>query len=169
MKATTSYIIDRVLHWTVALAILLMLTDMGTRIHFVDYEIKGIVQHKQDAIEVHMSIALVLFTALLARLVWTRFFLHSEHQLKIANPMRKTIVTLVHLSMYAVVIAMMVTGLLMVNNYEHSLNFYQWFSFSTETVERTTFITANEYHRLFESFIYYLIVLHIAGAIYHKR
>lgn len=169
MTARKSYIVDRVLHWLSALAILLLLTDMGTRIHYVDYEIKGIVQHKQDAIEVHMTYALVLFLALITRMVWRKFFLHQEHQLKFNNPKHKYFVSFIHIGMYLTLGLMMITGLAMVNNYEHLLTFYQILSFSDSSVDRQLFTKSNEWHLWFENLTYLLIVIHVSGAIYNRR
>ncbi len=57
MSPRQTYIVDRILHWASSITILFLLLDMGTRIHNVDYRIKGAIQHKQDAIEAHMTIA----------------------------------------------------------------------------------------------------------------
>jgi len=48
-----SYVIDRVLHWSSSALILFMLLMMGSQVHNTDYRIKGAIEHKQDAIEVH--------------------------------------------------------------------------------------------------------------------
>lgn len=169
MTTKTSYVVERILHWVSALAILLLLTDMGTRIHYVDYEIKGIVQHKQDAIEVHITYALILLVAMCARLIWRKFFLHKQYQLQFSSRQHKWLVTLVHSSMYIILGGLMLTGLLMVLNYEQALNFYQLVTFSDNAVDKLAFVKANEWHLLLESSIYLLIIIHIAGAIYNRR
>ena len=65
MSPKKSFIIDRVLHWISALTIIFLLFDMGTGIHNIDYRIKGAVQHKQDAIELHVTAAIVLLATLI--------------------------------------------------------------------------------------------------------
>lgn len=169
MTAKTSYIVDRVLHWVAALAILLLLTDMGTRIHYVDYEIKGIAQHKQDAVEIHMTYALVLFVSMFARLFWRKFYLHSDYQLQFHSTKHKLVVTVIHSGMYLVLGLLMVTGFFMVSNYEHALHFYQLFTFSDSNTDKLTFVSANDWHLWFESLMYFLLIFHIAGAIYNRR
>lgn len=169
MTAKASYIVDRVLHWLSALAILLLLTDMGTRIHYVDYQIKGIVQHKQDAIEVHMTYALVLFIVLLARLGWRKWFLDQAYQTTYHNNKHKWLVTTVHSAMYLILFSLMASGVLMVTNYDHAVNFYQLFTLSEVGTDHLIFTEANSWHLWFEALIYLLLVLHIAGAIYQRR
>ncbi|QBG37158.1 hypothetical protein [Litorilituus sediminis] len=69
MLDKTSYVIDRVLHWSASSLILGMLLIMGTQIHNIDYRIKGTIEHKQDAIEVHFIMAVLVFVLLLARAI----------------------------------------------------------------------------------------------------
>ena len=169
MKAKTTYYVDRVLHWVAALSILLMLTDMGTRIHYVDYQIKGIVQHKQDAIQVHITFAIMMLLSVSARLIWSKYILHPDHQLQLPKGKHKGLVKLVHGGMYLILLALVVTGILMVTNYEHSLHFYNWLTFSDDLVNRSLFVLANEWHILIQNAFYFMIALHVAGAIYNKK
>jgi len=169
MKPKLTYAVDRALHWTSALAILLMLWDMGTRIHFVDYEIKGIVQHKQDAIEFHMTVAVIMLVSLAARFIWSRWFLHDSYQLTYTSNKHKWLVLTVHYSLYLILALLVVTGILMITNYEHVLSFYQLISFSENNVNRPLFYDANDWHIQLQNIIYLFLCLHIAGAIYNKR
>jgi cytochrome b561 len=59
-----SYIIDKALHWISALLLFLMLMNLSSQLHNVDWDIKGQLEHRQDAVEMHavIGILLVLFT-----------------------------------------------------------------------------------------------------------
>ena len=169
MSPKKSYQIDRVLHWISALAILFMLLDMGTRIHNVDYRIKGAIEHKQDAIEIHMAVALILFFSLICRLVWYQFYLHKKHKLKYQSIKHKWLVRLVHTSLYTTLLLFMMSGLLMVTNYEHPLSIFSVIQFSEVDTNKLTFNSANNWHLYFESIIYFLILVHFVGAMYNRR
>ncbi|KZN55816.1 hypothetical protein [Pseudoalteromonas luteoviolacea] len=51
--ATQHYIVDRSLHWLAACLILFILMKMSAQIHTINYQIKGQVLHRQDAIQTH--------------------------------------------------------------------------------------------------------------------
>ena len=169
MTAIQSYIVDRVLHWLSVAAILYLLLNMGSSIHNIDYTIKGAVQHKQDAIALHMSVGLLLFTVLVLRIIWYRFFLDKQYWLCYESNKHKWLVRLVHFSFYAALFLMMITGLVMVNHYEHPLSLFGLIEFSQQVDDRALFFSANKWHLQFESWIYWLIAIHIAGVIYSKR
>ena len=169
MSPKKSYKIDRVLHWISALAILFLLLDMGTRIHNVDYRIKGAVQHKQDAIEVHIAVAFILLVSLVCRLVWYKFFLHNEHKLRYESVKHKWLVRIVHTTMYTTLFLLMASGVLMVTNYEHPLNLFNIIQFSEADTNILTFNSANNWHLNFESIIYFLILVHFIGAMYNRK
>ena len=133
---------------------------MGTRIHNVDYRIKGAIQHKQDAIEIHIAVALILLVSLVCRLVWYKFYLHNEHKLKYESVKHKWLVRIVHTTMYTTLFLFMVSGVLMVTNYEHPLNLFNVIQFSETNTNILTFNSANNWHLTFESIIYFLILVH---------
>ena len=169
MTDKTRYIIDRALHWCSALLILFLLLDMGTKIHTTDYTVKGAVQHKQDAIEIHLVAGIILLLILAARLVWYRYALPAKHRLTYNSPGHKWLVRGVHSSMYLVLCLLMGSGWLMISNYEHSLNILGLVDFSLDNIDQQLFFSANQWHLWLESGIYALIAFHVAGAMYSRR
>jgi len=169
MSPKKTRIVDRVLHWLSAGAIIFLLFDMGTRIHSIDYRVKGAIQHKQDAIELHVAIAFVLFVTLVGRMVWYRFFLDQAYHLKYESNKHKCLVRTVHLGMYLTLFLFMISGLFMVTNYEHSLNIFGFISLSEANADKLIFNSANNWHLYFESSIYLLIFAHFIGAMYNRR
>lgn len=169
MLPKTSYVVDRTLHWLSSFSIIFLLFDMGSRIHNIDYRLKGAVQHKQDAIELHIIIAVFLLIILAARLIWYKFFLHADYRLSYENTKHKWLVRLIHTAMYLTLLLLMGSGVFMIANYEHPLNVLGLLQFSLENTNNASFANANKWHLLFESTIYALIFTHIAGVIYKRR
>ena len=164
-----NYVIDRVLHWSSSALILFMLLIMGSQIHNTDYRIKGAIEHKQDAIEVHFIMGVLVLLLLLIRFFWSKFYLPQSRKPVFNSPMHKSIVYIVHSLMYLVLFSLIVTGFFMVTNYEHPLHILNLISFSQNQTEKGIFNQANEIHIYLESAIYFLIALHFAGAMYSKR
>jgi cytochrome b561 len=164
-----SYLIDRVLHWSASAFILFMLLIMGIQIHNTDYTIKGAVEHKQDAIEVHFIMGFLVLVLLLSRIVWSKYFLPKSRKPKFNSLIHKSIVYAVHFSMYFVLFSLIISGYLMVTNYEHPLYILKLVSFSLGETNQSLFHQVNEIHLYLESAIYYLIAIHFAGALYSRR
>lgn len=164
-----SYVIDRVLHWSSSLLILFMLLVMGSQIHNTDYRIKGAIEHKQDAIEIHFIMGFLLLVLLLSRIIWSKFFLPEKRKATFNSLMHKNIVRVVHFSLYFVLFSLIVSGVLMITNYEHPLSILNIVSFSLGETKQFIFNQANEIHLYLESAIYFLIAMHFAGALYSRR
>jgi cytochrome b561 len=169
MSPQKSRVIDRILHWFSAGAIIFLLFDIGFKVHTVDYRIKGAVQHKQDAIELHLLVALLLFTVLLARIVWYRYLLDKSYWLKYESPKHKIATRLAHFSFYGILFLLMLSGVVMVLNYEHPLNILGLINLSESNVVRAVFYDAHNWHLYFESAVYFLIFVHLAGVMYSRR
>lgn len=169
MTPKLSYIIDRILHWVSAFTILFLLFDMGTRIHNVDYRIKGEIEHKQDAIELHVSIAFLLLLTIFCRIIWRKFFLDEKFQTRYKSRKHRWLVNSVHVAMYSTIFLMMISGLFMINNYEHPIELFNLIELSKGYTEKFTYLSANNWHLNLESILYSLIFLHFIGAIYHNR
>lgn len=169
MSPKKSRIIDRILHWISAGFILFLLIDMAFKVHRVDYRIKGPEVHKQDAIELHLLMALLLLLILFARIVWYHFFLDGKYRLKYESTKHKLFVRLAHTSMYAILVLLMLSGILMVLNYEHSISILGVVNLAENNVERSLFLNAHSWHLYFQNAIYYLIFIHLAGVVYSRR
>ncbi len=146
-----------------------MLLIMGTQIHNIDYRIKGAIEHKQDAIEVHFIMAVLVFVLLLARATWSKKFLAKAYKPIFKSVYHQRFVYFIHALMYLVLLSLMISGLLMINNYEHSLHILNILSFSQNTTEQAMFNFANNIHLYLEDAIYALIAIHFFGVVYSKK
>ncbi|OUR76807.1 hypothetical protein A9Q75_16040 [Colwellia psychrerythraea] len=164
-----SYVIDRVLHWSSSALILFMLLMMGSQIHNTDYRIKGAIEHKQDAIEIHFIMGAFVLLLLLLRFFWSKFYLPQSRKPEFNSCMHKLVVYIVHSLMYCVLFSLIVTGIFMVTNYEHPLHILNLLTFSQGQTEIGIFNLANKFHLYLESAIYFLIAMHFTGAMYSRR
>jgi cytochrome b561 len=164
-----SYVIDRVLHWSSSALILFMLLIMGSQIHNTDYRIKGAIEHKQDAIEIHFIMGTFVFLLLILRFYWSKFHLPQSRKPHFSSSKHKLAVYIVHTLMYFVLFSLIGKGILMVSNYEHPLHILNILTFSQGPTEIGIFNLANKFHLYLESAIYFLIAMHFAGAIYSRR
>jgi len=139
---------------------------MGSQIHNTDYRIKGAIEHKQDAIEVHFIMGFLVLLLLLSRIIWSKFFLPESRKTTFNSLLHNNIVKVVHFSMYLVLFSLIVSGVFMVTNYEHPLSILNIISFSLGETKLFIFNQANEIHLYLESAIYFLIAMHFAGALY---
>ena len=169
MSPTKTRVVDRILHWISAIAIVILLTDMNTRIHYVDYRIKGQMEHKQDAIEVHIVVAIVLLISLIGRMIWSHLFLHQDYKVKYKSNRHKLLVRTVHSSLYLICFALMVSGVFMVANYEHPLDIFSLLTLSEDGVMRSLYLAANEWHLQLKSIILVFVFVHVAGAIHSRK
>ena len=163
------FVIDRVLHWSSSLLILFMLLVMGSQIHNTDYRIKGVIEHKQDAIEIHFIMGFLLLLLLLSRMIWSTFFLPASGKTAFTHVLHKNVVRVVHFSMYFVLFSLILSGFLMVINYEHPLYIVNIVTFSQGQTKTLLFNQANEIHLYLQSALYFLLVIHFAGAMYNRR
>lgn len=164
----TRYIIDRVLHWFIALLMLSMVSTMGAEIHAIDYTIKGAVLHKQDAINMHFIMGITLLSLIIGRIFWSTFILEKNKKPQFQSSLHKVIFTITHLLMYGALFSMGVTGLIMINNFEHPLTLLGSL-FSASDTSLITFTDARTTHMLLLNAIYVFIIGHVGMAIYNKR
>jgi cytochrome b561 len=142
---------------------------MGSQIHNIDYRIKGAIEHKQDAIEIHFIMGALVLTFLLLRLFWSKFYLPQSRKPQFTSSRHKSVVYIIHSLMYIILLLLIVTGIFMVTNYEQPLNILSLVTFSQGQTEARIFNQANEIHLYLESAIYFLIAIHFAGAMYSRR
>jgi len=167
--SNTNYIIDRVLHWSSVLFILAMISMMGTELHNVDYTVKGPVQHKQDAIEFHFIMGMTLLALIISRIVWSGFFLEADKKPQVKSKLHKWLILVMHTAMYGALISMIITGLIMVNNYEHPLSILSSISFAENGGSLSVFTDARSAHMWMLNSFYVFTAGHIGAVLYSKR
>lgn len=166
---TKAYIVDRALHWISSLLILFMLLNMGSQIHLLDYRVKGQIEHRQDAIEMHALVGAILLLVLVSRMVWAALFKAQIPRNLIQNKLHSRFISVIQFLLYAVVFALAVSGVMMAGESELSLHLLGLELSSPDHKNIKQYSQLLEIHLFFISVFWWLIGLHVAGAMYAKR
>jgi cytochrome b561 len=166
---TKSYIIDRALHWISALLLLLMLMILSAQLHNVDWDIKGQLEHRQDAVEMHaiIGIILVLFTA--ARLLFPFFAKGPIKRVEPKSTRHTLCIKLTHMTLYACIFLLAGTGFLLINNYEIPLTVFGFDLAPDRDAFYSFFPKIHVVHMILKQSIWWLIAIHFIGIMVAKR
>ncbi len=163
------YIVDRVLHWLSALGLLFMLLNMSAQLHTVDWQIKGQVAHKQDAIEVHALVGSLLLLVLLAREIWYRAYAPHIPRQQVANPVHRRVIQLVHVMLPITIAALAITGLLMTTEADMPLSLWGMTLTDGATGMAGAYSSLHNWHLRLIELMWWLIGLHFIGVLYARR
>ena len=166
---TKSYIVDRVLHWSGALLLLFMLMNLSTQLHNVDWDIKGQLEHRQDAVETHALIGGLLVLVTLFRIVFPYLTKTKLPRVVPKSPKHGLFIHVTHLAMYLCIFLLVVTGIGMVNHYEIPLSVYGFELAPNRDDFYAIFPDFHYWHMLFKQTIWWLIGIHFVGIMYAKR
>ena len=164
-----AYLIDRVLHWMSAILLLIMLLNLSAELHTVDWTIKGQVEHRQDAVEKHGSLGLLLFVILLARILWGYVFRASIPRLAPKSLRHKRVTQIIHFTMYGILFLLLITGVLMIGRYELPLSVYGISFPADKAAFISTFPEIHQIHMFAREAIWWLIALHFVAVMAAKK
>ncbi len=164
-----SYIVDRILHWVSAFLLLFMLMNLSTQLHNVNWEIKGQLEHRQDAVEAHalIGITLVLFT--FARLIFPYL---SKSKIPRVEPKTKNhafFIKLTHIALYSCILLLAATGIALINNYEIPLTVLGIEIAPDKQSFYSSFPKIHDIHMVLKQTIWWLIAIHFVGIMYAKK
>ena len=166
---SNSYIIDRAFHWAAALFLLFMLMNLSTQLHNVDWDIKGQLEHRQDAVELHGTIGVILLVITIMRLVFPYISKGNIPRIEPRSKKHSVFITVTHIALYLCIFLLGFTGLLMLNNYEIPLSVYGVdFNESRDSFYQV-FPTYHEFHMMLTSTMWWLIAIHFVGIMYAKK
>tara|TARA_R110002126_G_scaffold8953_6_gene41155 strand:- start:2953 stop:3459 length:507 start_codon:yes stop_codon:yes gene_type:complete len=164
-----SYIVDRALHWGSALLLLFMLMNLSSQLHHVDWDIKGQLQHRQDAVELHAVIGIILVIFTVARLISPYL---SKTKIERVNPESKKhliFIKVTHVSLYTCIFLLAATGLALINNYQIPLTVF-WVELAPDRdAFYQTFPKIHDIHMFLKQTLWWLIAIHFFGIMYAKR
>ncbi|MFZ8201849.1 cytochrome b/b6 domain-containing protein [Alteromonas portus] len=168
MKSKT-YFLDRALHWSGALLLLFMLMSLSSQLHNVDWDIKGQLEHRQDAVEIHAVVGLILLVLTLARIIFPYFAKGHIPRVVPKGPKHALFIMVTHIAMYICIVLLVVTGLIMVNNYEIPLQIYGFDLSPSKESFFEFFPKVHAVHMLLKQAIWWLICIHFIGIMYAKK
>lgn len=164
-----AYIFDRVLHWLSAALLLFMLMNLSSQLHNVDWDIKGQVVHRQDAVEIHATIGLILLIVTLARIFYSMFNKAALPRIQPKGPKHAAFIKVIHLALYFCILGLVVTGLVMFNNYEIPLSLFGIELQPSKQDFYSIFPDIHRIHMLLRNTIWWLIGIHFVGIMYAKK
>lgn len=164
-----SYIIDRALHWIAALLLLFMLMNLSTQLHNVDWDIKGQLEHRQDAVEVHATIGVILLFFTIMRLVFPYITKRKIPRVQPRTAKHSAFIKITHIALYCCIFLLGVTGFLMLNNYEIPLEIYGMDFQESKNSFYQVFPKYHEIHMMLTSTIWWLIGIHFVGIMYARK
>ncbi|BBN83215.1 hypothetical protein PA25_32000 [Pseudoalteromonas sp. A25] len=164
-----AYLMDRGLHWISALLLFYMLMVLSGQIHYVDWQIKGEVQHRQDALQAHATAGFVLVIIILSRVLYTLRFQTKLPRMTPQSRRHSLFINAVHGLLYVCIFLLAGTGILMVTNYELPLNILGIELPAKKDNYFSVFSQFHEVHLLLQQAMWWLIAIHLAGVLYAKR
>lgn len=164
-----SYIIDRALHWIAALLLLFMLMNLSTQLHNVDWDIKGQLLHRQEAVEVHALAGFALLAVTLFRILFPFLTKTPLPRVEPKSPKHGFFIKTTHMAMYLCIVMLVVTGVLMVNNYEIPLTILGVELSPDKDAFYGVFPKIHQIHMLLKQAIWWLIGIHFVGIMYAKK
>ncbi|MEO3680205.1 cytochrome b/b6 domain-containing protein [Rheinheimera fenheensis] len=164
-----SYIVDRALHWISALLLLFMLLNLSSQLHNVDWDIKGQLEHRQDAVELHafLGIMLLVFTA--SRIIFPYLTKTRIERVSPTSKKHAIFIKVTHLSLYSCIFLLAATGLALINNYQIPLTVFGIELAPDKDAFYQVFPGIHDIHMVLKQLIWWLIAIHFFGIMYAKR
>lgn len=164
-----SYLGDRVLHWVSAILLLLMLMNLSTQLHNVDWDIKGQLEHRQGAVEMHAVVGVTLVVFTVARLLFPYFVRTPIKRIEPRSTSHALFIKATHVGLYTCIISLAGTGLVLINNYEIPLTVLGFDLAPDRDAFYSLFPKVHAIHMALKQAIWWLIAIHLIGILYAKR
>jgi cytochrome b561 len=162
MAETTGYTTRaKVLHWTIAVLVILLLAGGQTYEAMADAE-------KQEILQIHSFIGLTILMLALYRLYWRHGHAPPASP-EAMNPTLKTLSRLSHYSMYGVLILLPFTGMFAASASPNEVMPLGLFNL-TELLggpDKAAFELRHEVHEVMTGVMALLIAIHFSGAMLH--
>ena len=162
-------IIDRTLHWISALLLLFMLMNLSSQLHNVDWDIKGQLLHRQEAVQLHATVGLILLAITLTRIGFGRLFEQRLTRTPARSQRHRWLVKSTHLALYLTIGTLVLTGLLMLGNYDIDLYLLGQALPGSKERYYQNFASLQSLHHSAQTCLWWLIALHFIGALYARK
>ena len=163
------YIADRVLHWTIAILMLVMLMGLSSQLHNVNWEVKGQLLHRQDAVSAHATLGAILLFLTLFRVVYTRMFSARLPRFEPRSRNHGHVIAATHLALNLCIVALAASGVSMLMNYEIPLSVMGIDVESSKQDFYQTFPGIHNIHMTLKSALWWLIGIHFVGIMYARK
>ena len=162
-NSKTQYgLIARMLHWT---SVATLLTVIVVASQFSDLATGP---EKLEFISLHSSIGILLLMLMIARLTWRNLNPNPIYSYSI-KPWQKLLAISLHRSIYVIIIAQCIAGILMLLTSGQTVHFFDVFELPALLDKASSIhVTILGFHYLISVMIYPLFAVHISAAIYHQ-
>lgn len=162
-NSRTQYgLIARLLHWS-SVAMLLTLIVIASQ--FADQDPGS---DKRELITRHASLGLIFLVLMLTRLLWRNLNQNPIHSYSL-QPWQKLAALSLHRSIYVILLAQCVLGLLILLSSGEAVHFFDWLAWPPLFAKADALHeTVRGLHYLVSVMIYPLFAVHITAAIYHQ-
>jgi cytochrome b561 len=164
-----AHLIDRVLHWVAALLLLFMLLNLSTMLHTVDWDIQGQLEHRQSAVEMHALVGIILAIFTVARIAFPFTSKAEIPRIQPRSNKHKIFVKVTHIALYLCIGLLVITGLLMIMNYEIPITLLGVTYEGSKDNFYNIFPKIHEIHIFLQNAIWWLIAIHFIGIMYAKK
>ncbi len=161
LKADKTFgLVTRLLHWSIAFLVI-GLFFLGLWMRSLDY------YHPWYTLapNLHFSFGIVFFVLVVVRLIW-RLFRVTPTPLG-ENRLEHAVAAVVHAFLYALMIALMLTGYVYATADDKAASFFGLFHVPVILHSKAVADTAGDLHEWFAYAIMALVVLHVIGALKH--
>jgi len=162
------YIVDKVLHWSIVLMLLLML-NLSTELHYTNWEIKGPLLHRQEAIQFHATVGILILLIVISRVVFTQIMRASIPRIAPKSGKHAKFIKIIHVGMYSCLLALVFTGIGLIINYEVPLSIYGVELTPIREDFLKVFPKLHDVHLILQNVFWWLVAIHFAGFIYSKK
>ncbi|WP_462163889.1 cytochrome b/b6 domain-containing protein [Pseudoalteromonas xiamenensis] len=164
-----SYLVDRLLHWAGAFLVIIMMLNMNAQIHITDYRLKGQILHRQDAVSNHALLAMIVLTLVLSRLAFNYFFPNSKVRKPIENPTHARFIAAVRIGLVLTLFGLVTTGFLMAANIDIPFNLFGIHFSEGGEKNLSSYSDIQSLHHTFMMTLWWLIGIHVIGALYANK
>jgi len=162
------YIVDKVLHWSIVLMLLFML-NLSTELHYTNWEIKGPLLHRQEAVQFHAMVGIIVLLFIIVRAIFTHVMRGNIPRLPPKNNKHALFIKVIHVGMYFCLLALVFTGIGLINNYEIPLSIYGIELTPVRENFLKIFPTLHDIHLVLQNVFWWLVAIHFVGFIYAKK
>ncbi|MCV2883208.1 cytochrome b/b6 domain-containing protein [Aestuariibacter sp. AA17] len=166
---TNTYIVDRALHWSAALMLLFMLLNLSSLLHNIDWDIKGQITHRQEAVEIHALVGILLLVVTFVRIVMPFVSKEKIPRIKPTSTAHKVFIQATHIALYSCITLLVLTGIIMINNYEIPIHIFGFVVGDNKEAFYDFFPKVHAIHILLKDSIWWLIAIHFVGIMYAKK
>ena len=143
--------------------------NLSSQLHNVDWDIKGQLEHRQDAVQLHAVIGIILLIFTVGRLIFPYLTKTKIERVNPASKKHSIFIKVTHSSLYTCIFLLAATGLALINNYQIPLTVLGFELLPDQNAFYQVFPKIHDIHMFLKQALWWLIAIHFFGIMYAKR